>query len=202
MAPMRSPAREGDLHEQLAAIAADLERAQTRLHRVADTIPAEQWSRRPDPSAWSVGECVAHLNLTGRAYVPLLHDALARARALGESAPVRYRRDPIGWVIGLASGPLPRIGRFRFGRVRTTPPFVPSGDLPKLETLAEFDRLQVEQISLTRAADGLPLGRVRIVSPFDARLSYNAYACLVILPRHQHRHIEQAEGVRSRLVGG
>jgi hypothetical protein len=59
--------------------------------------------------------------------------------------------------------------------------------------MAEFDRLQEEQIAFVRQADGLPLGRVKIISPFNARLRYNLFACFSILPRHQHRHLRQAE---------
>jgi hypothetical protein len=67
---------------------------------------------------------------------------------------------------------------------------------PQLQAIIdEFSRLQAEQIACVREADGLPLGRVRITSPFDARLKYNLYACFTILPRHQHRHLWQAERV-------
>jgi hypothetical protein len=48
-------------------------------------------------------------------------------------------------------------------------------------------------------ADGLALGRIRITSPFDSRLRYNLFSCLTILPRHQQRHIWQAEQVLERL---
>jgi hypothetical protein len=43
----------------------------------------------------------------------------------------------------------------------------------------------------------LPLHRVRITSPFNSKLRYNVYAALVLLPRHQERHINQAEWVWS-----
>jgi hypothetical protein len=141
---------------------------------------------------------VAHLNLTGRAYVPLLRAALDEARALGAAgggAPTRYRRDPVGWLIARMTGPLPGVGRFRIGRVRTTPAFVPGGELTRDAVVAEFDALQREQIALARAGDGLPLDRVRVTSPFDARVRYGLYACLTILPGHQGRHLEQAERV-------
>jgi len=36
---------------------------------------------------------------------------------------------------------------------------------------------------------------VRVTSPFNARVRYNLYACFTILPRHQHRHLWQAERV-------
>jgi hypothetical protein len=181
--------------QQLAAIVAQFEAAQARLHRLLPTVPAERWSVRADPARWSVAECVAHLNLTGQVYLPLLRTAWAEARAVAGPAPERYRRDFAGWLLSYAVGPMPRVGRWAFGRARTIAAFVPSGDLPRDQVVAEFDRLQAEQVALTRAAAGLALGAVRITSPFNARLKYNGYACLVILHRHQQRHLWQAEQV-------
>ena len=180
---------------QLEEIATQFDRARERLHRVVSAVPRERWSVRADPARWSVAECVAHLNLTGGWYVPLLQNALAEARALGERAPRRYRRDPAGWLVSVFVGPTPRMGRGALGRARTAAAFVPSGDLPRETVLAEFDRLQTEQIALTRAAEGLPIHRVRITSPFNAKLRYNAYSAFVLLPRHQERHINQAAWV-------
>lgn len=180
---------------QLGDIVAQFERARERLHRVVGAVPGERWGVRADPGRWSVAECVAHLNLTGRGYLPLLESALATARTLGEPAPARYRRDPAGWLVSLVVGPAPRIGRRALGGAKTIAAFVPSGDLPRETVLAEFDRLQDEQIALTRSAEGLPIQRVRITSPFNARLRYNAYSAFVLLPRHQERHINQAAWV-------
>ena len=138
---------------------------------------------------------MAHLNLTARAYLPLLEAALAEARALQRPAPARYRSDLTGAVIAAMTGPLPGFGRMRFGRVRTSPAFVPSGELAKAAVAGEFDRLQDAQIASTRAADGLPLQAVKLASPFDPRVRYNVWACLTMLPRHQMRHLQQAERV-------
>jgi hypothetical protein len=103
-----------------------------------------------------------------------------------------YHCDFVGWLVGLAVGPLPRIGGWRFGRVSTLPAFVPSGDLERQTVLAEFETLQNEQIALAKDADGRELGDIWIVSPFENRVKYNAYSCLVLLPRHQRRHLDQA----------
>lgn len=181
------------MQSQLAAVVADFESARERLHRLVDALPAERWARRPAPDRWSVAECVAHLNLTGTVYVPLLRSALEEGEPFREPGPRRYRRDLIGWMLGLATGPLLRVGGFRFGRVRTTPQFMPQGGHSRIREVAEFDRLQAEQITLTRASEGLPLEGLRIISPFNARLHYNVYSCLALLPRHQHRHLDQAE---------
>lgn len=182
------------MQDQLSKIIEQFEAARQRVDRLAVATTERRWVMRRDPKRWSVAECIAHLNLTARAYLPLLHAALEQ-HPPHLSPSVRYRRDPVGWVIGMAAGPLPGIGSVRFGRTRTPAAFVPAGDLSRERTHAEFNTLQGEQIALTKAAKGRPLNDMRIVSPFDPRISYNAYSCLVLLPRHQLRHIGQAEHV-------
>jgi hypothetical protein len=177
----------GVVQSQLAEIVSELESASTRLDALRRVLPAEAWARRPAPGSWSAGECIAHLNLTAAAMVPLIREALAEARRRGGGAPRRLRRDPIGWMLWRAtSSP----GRFKS---KTAASFVPAGDQPIELLAAEFARWQDEQIALVREADGLPIHRVKIVSPFDSRFRYNAFAALSILPRHEHRHLWQAE---------
>lgn len=177
------------LHPQLQAVVDDFTSAEERLRRLAAAVPAGAWLRRPDPARWSVAECVAHLNLTAEVYLPLLEAGLARARALGKPAPARYRRDPVGWLLWRTMGPPVR------RRFATTAAFIPEALASEEGLLETFSTLQAEQVALVRAAHGLPLHLVRIASPFDPRVRYNLYACLGILPRHQHRHLWQAEQV-------
>lgn len=185
------------MHPQLQAIVDEFEAASERLARLCATTPAGHWGERVHPDRWSVAECVAHLNLTGEAFVPLLRQALAEARSFRSARlPKRYRRDFWGWLLWRSSGPPVRI------KVKTTAPFVPTGDLSQADVVATFERLQAEQIACTRAAEGLPLERLKVVSPFDSRIRYNLYACLTILPRHQHRHLWQAEQVLAGIGGG
>lgn len=182
------------MHPQLEALTVEFQQAQERLDRLSARLPNEQWSRRPAPERWSVGECVAHLNITARAFLPRLDVALKQARALGSAAPRRYRRDPLGWLIWLGSGPPARM------RSRTPAAFVPSSTESPDQLCTAFEQLQAEQIGYVRAAEGLPLQKVRIVSPFDARVRYSLYSALTILARHQHRHLWQAEQVAQALV--
>jgi len=181
------------LHDQLVRIIAQLEEAQLRLHQVADRLTEEQALTRRDPSRWSVAEGVAHLNITSEAFLPRIETGLGEARALGGVAPGKYRRDPAGWLLSGIVGPQKRLGRYRIGSVKTPQAFVPSGAGPFAGALTDFDRHQRALIQLVRAADGLPIDRVRLQSPFAERLSYNLYSTFVIIPRHQLRHIVHAE---------
>jgi len=181
------------MHPQLEAIVAAFESADTRLHRLVDQLPDARWTSRPGPDGWSAAECVEHLNLTSKAYTPLLRRALESAAAAPENATRRYRRDFLGWLFATMIGPLPRVGNTRLGKVKTTRDFIPTAKAGRAEIVGEFDRLQSELISITRQADGFPLDEMMIVSPFGGKIRYNFYAALRILPRHQERHLAQAE---------
>jgi hypothetical protein len=178
---------------QLTVIEEQFEQARARLRALVSTTSSETLARRPMPASWSALECVAHLNLTSAAFIPLLRTAIDDAARLGAAAADRYRLDPAGWVVSVLAGPQLRIGPWRIGRVATTAPFVPGAELGAADVVATFEQLQDEQIALTRASDGRPIDRVKIPSPFDARVRYSAYSALVVLPRHQTRHLDQAE---------
>jgi hypothetical protein len=183
------------MNAQLQDLANEFTAARERLHRLAARVPADGWARRPSPDSWSPAECVAHLNLTSRVFIPQLRDAIREARGLGGAGPSRYRLGVIGWLLWKSMQP----GKGM--KVKTTPKFIPEAVTPPAELVAEFDRLQDEQMELVRAADGLPIHRVRVTSPFNARVKYNAFAALSILPSHQLRHLEQAERALAASSG-
>jgi hypothetical protein len=181
------------MHSQIAEVVSAFEHAQARLDKLIDLIPDDRWAARSDPARWSAGECIAHLNLTNAAYVPRIRKALEEARKLPRVVGGSYKRDVLGKFFALMVGPLPRIGKARIGRVKTTADFIPSGSFPRLETVAEFKRLQLELIGMAKESDGLAIDKVSIVSPFGEKIHYNVYSAYLILPRHEERHIQQAE---------
>lgn len=183
------------MHPQLTAITRDLRDAQARFDRLLAATPAERWRIRAREEAWSVAECVAHLNLTSAAMVPRLRAAATEARSIGGEAPVRFRRSFLGFAISSTQGPLFRFAGMRFGRVKTAPAFVPGGELPREQLAREFGAWSREELALLVDADGLPIDRVRIESPFVKGARYDAYSGLLLLGRHKHRHLEQAERV-------
>ncbi|MEZ4413736.1 MAG: DinB family protein [Gemmatimonadales bacterium] len=176
------------MNAQLEEIATEFREASTRLHRLRDTVPADQWGVRNDPDRWSVSECIEHLNLTSAAFEPLLAAGIAQARK-APASPRRYRRGFLGWALWKMTGPDAR------GRVQTAPAFVPASAPPAEAVTAEFERWQDVLLALLASADGLPIDKVTMTSPFNARMKYNIYAGFSAIPRHQHRHLQQAERV-------
>jgi hypothetical protein len=175
------------MQAQLAALVEEYRSALVRLHGLRATVPEPRWTDRPAPGRWSVAECVAHLNLTSEVFLPIVRAAVQGAGQLEHVTRARYRRDPAGWLLSLT---LPPPVRFRFS---TTAPFTPQSLVLPAELAADFERHQVEFVACVRDAEGLRIDRVRIPSPFDSRIRYNAFSALTIVPRHQHRHLWQAE---------
>ena len=178
-----------DLVPQLARIATELAEARRRAHALADPLDDAGWAAWPGRDAWSVAECLMHLNLTTRAFLPLIASAVAsgRERKLLSRGP--YRRDVLGWLLEhIIEPPVPI-------RTKTTAPFVPRGIESKVAVLDAFDTLQSHLIAGLGEASGLDLGRLRITSPFDRRITYNLYSCFRIISAHQRLHLAQAERV-------
>ncbi len=175
------------MHPQLTQLVGEYGAALNRLRALHRSIPTDAWGGRPTPQRWSPAECVAHLNLTSAAFVPLLHEALVDARRLGGAVPARYRRDVWGWLVAKLAGPSRRF------RTKTAPAFVPTSDRPIDELVAEFERLQADHVRCLHEADGVPLHRIRIRSPFEARVQYSLYSAFAVIPAHQQRHLSQAE---------
>jgi hypothetical protein len=175
------------LGPQLAALAEELRGAVRRARRLAAGVEEDTWRARPGAGSWSAAECLEHLAITARDFLPHLDAALAPWEETARRPGRRHRSDPVGWLLARLLEPPAR------WRSRTTSPFEPLETRGRQEALDAFDALQEELVVRLERAEGLPLGRIRIRSPFDPRVRYNLYACFRILAAHQRRHLWQAQ---------
>jgi DinB superfamily len=177
---------------QLVGVVCELEDATRSAQRLADRMSDAGFVRPPAPDKWSPGDCITHLTITNRAYLPLIRDGIAAAQALPPANGGRYRRDVMGWMLSRSLEP--RAG----SKTKTPHKFEPLHVRPRAEVLAEFIRSQRELAGLVAECNGLDLGHVKIRSPFSDKVSYNLYSCFKIIAAHERRHIAQAEGAARR----
>lgn len=173
---------------QLADVRRELGEARDRAHHVAGRAGA-RWSVRPSPANWAVADCLVHLNATSTAFLPRIREALDMAHRGGLTGQEPYRLDVWGWALCKMLEPPARM------KVKTPPSFEPSGSEPPEKVLADFDRLQDLLLQCVQASEGLPLGRLKVSSPFSKHLRYNLYSTYRVVPAHQRRHLWQAERV-------
>jgi hypothetical protein len=182
------------MHPDLTPLSSQLESLRDEVTQLADAVDDTTWVTRPSPTSWSIGECVEHLLLTNEAFLPAMHEQLQRPEARARAAPARMRRGVIAWVLCRALEPPVR------SRYPTTAPFVPASAPPRTVTARNFVTSQEALLATIRLGDGVDLTRIRLVSPFDARLEYSFFSALHIIAAHQRRHLWQARRAREQLI--
>ncbi len=169
------------------AVENELNAATERARQLVDSTPPRLFTVRPSLTQWSAAECLAHLSISSELFLPLLRRAIDDAQKRGLKADRPPRMDLLGAILRWFLEPPIRT------RVKTTAAFVPKAIRAKSEALAEFSLLQSQLIDTLRLASDVPIGKLKIVSPFDSRVRYNVYSAFRIIAAHQRRHLWQAE---------
>jgi hypothetical protein len=178
--------------EQLAneadAIAAPLSDAQFAWNPSA-SAPSALRRGKPARVGWSVAQCIDHLNVTARLYLPQLDEGIANAIRQG-----RYGEGPFQywWIARLfvrTLEPPPRL------RSRTPAAFEPPSGRTRREIMAAFRAYQVQYIDRLRQSNGLDLARARVRSPAVRWLVMPLGSGFAAMVAHERRHLWQARRV-------
>lgn len=173
---------------QLDEIRAQLEHAKLEAERVtAGLSEAQLWQPPPD-GGWSVGECLAHLNIFGEGYALKLKPALQKARSRKGQGPFR-----LGLIGGFA---VRAVAPDTKAKLKAPQSFQPE---PQAGVLERFLALQDELLGIVRQAEGLALTRIIISSPASRFLRLSSFEALNAVTVHQLRHLAQAARVQEAL---
>jgi DinB superfamily len=146
-----------------------------------------QLQHHPAQGRWSAAECIAHLNLSNRAYLPLLDSAIEqfREKKLSSTGPFR-----LNWNARLLKYWLEPPSRLK---LPTGAGFLPLEVKDPAVTLEEFQSIGKLLEEKLNSARGFALDRVKIISPFAANMNYSVYSAFVLIAAHNRRHLWQAE---------
>ncbi|HWR15658.1 MAG TPA: DinB family protein [Terriglobales bacterium] len=184
---MSTPVTHAKISPQLAAIADELNAVNDGWKQLASQVEVDKVWQRPAKGGWSVGECLDHLTTTTRQMLPAVKKALSN----GPKGGGPYKMDLKGKLLVWFMEPPYRM------KFKAVPNFQPHQT--EKDPLREFLQSQEEALDVLRRCNGLDLNKLKIVSPVDARMSYNAYAALKLLPAHQRRHLWQAQQIVKHL---
>jgi hypothetical protein len=188
--PVESPDQQS-LAVDLGECLRELEAIGTDAAKLVAGLSEDQFHWAPVPSRWSIAQCVIHLEIIGRRYLPILDQTIEHARGAGllSRGPFRYGFIE-RWLIG-ATEPPPRI------RLRTPAPARPRNDQPVDAVMTDFLAVQAELKKRLRAANGVDLARAKVTSPFVKALKMGLGPCFSFLAAHERRHLWQAWQVRT-----
>lgn len=153
------------------------------------TLSDEQFAWPPAPNAWSIAQCIDHLNVTARLYLPLLDDGIANAirQGLYGEGPFTY-----WWLARMfvrMLEPPPRL------RMKAPVPFQPPPPRARREIMAAFRAYQVQYVDRLRQANGLDLARARVRSVAAAWIYMPLGTGFAVMAAHERRHLWQARKV-------
>jgi hypothetical protein len=174
------------------SLTSDLDAADARAVALAQDLTIAQLNWRPRADTWSVGQCLEHLCLTNEVYVEPIVAALraAPARSAGEITPGWFSR----WFIRNYIEPNTQAKRARAPRKST--PVAKEID-PSILDRFIASNARVRDI-MARARD-YDVNRVRFRNPYMSLIRFTVGTGFVIIARHNHRHLLQAERVKAQL---
>jgi hypothetical protein len=142
--------------------------------------------RQPAEKRWSAAQCVEHLNITNRAYMARVPDAI---RVLREKHVDRRGSFRLDWNAHLLKYWLEPPSRVKLPTGASFQPGNPQDPAAVLSTFQSIGRQIEEELAAARelALDG---GRIR--SPFSENMKYNVYSAFTLIAAHNRRHLWQA----------
>jgi len=168
------------------------------LQRIGDnardafgSLDARQLNWKPDPSRWSVAQCLEHLVTADRLMTE------AASRALDPASPrTIWQRLPflpalLGTMMVRSQAPG---GTRKFVAPSTSRPATSDISPDVLDRFVAQHRVTVEQVQRLDAARA---ERTIMTSPFVGVITYSVLDGWRLMVAHDHRHIEQAQRVRT-----
>jgi hypothetical protein len=175
--------------EQVHSLLAQLRESSRQACKMFESHTTGQLQHKPGEGRWSAAECIAHLNLTNRAYLVSLEAAIRELREKAQAARSPFH---LNWNARLLKYWLEPPSRLR---LPTSAPFQPAPVRETEAVIHEFLALEKELEEKLDFARGLALDGVRIRSPFAEKMKYNCYSAFVLIAAHNRRHLWQADQV-------
>jgi hypothetical protein len=167
-----------------------------RLSAEADALVTplrdDQFNWHPSPGAWSIAQCIDHLNVTARLYLPVLDEGIAAAIRRGLYAEGPFRYNLLNRLVARSMEPPYRV------RTRAPRAFQPPPSRPRHDVMAAFRAYQVQYIDRLRHANGLDLVRAKAASPVVPWLRLPLGTAFAFTTAHERRHLWQARRVIER----
>jgi hypothetical protein len=178
------------------ALAKEVEEFRQQFERISQDadvlvqpLTDDQFNWCPRPDAWSVAQCIEHLNTTARLYLPQLDEAIANAIRRGTYGEGPFSYNVFGRFFTAAMEPPARF------RLRAPTAFHPPPARPRSEVMAAFRAYQVQFTDRLRQANGLDLARAKVRSPTTTWLRFSLGSGFALMLAHERRHLWQARNI-------
>jgi DNA-binding ferritin-like protein len=154
-------------------------------------MPVEAFYKKPSPTAWSAAQCLEHLNIYGRYYIPALEKAIETAEQKGYQATENYTS---GWLGNyFYKTMLPNTEGGLKTKMRAPANAIPAEQPDARAMIAEFIEQQEQMLQLIERARKINMAKVRVPISIMKWLRLKVGDTFLFMSAHHQRHILQAE---------
>lgn len=177
-------------------LAATIQANVGRAEALTRGLSHAQFNWRPEPGQWSMAQALTHLNIVNGQDLKPIQSAIEKGRRQGLTGrgPFTYGFFSRKFIASME----PPVKR----KFKAPEYYQPPADSDLAQTLGEYRRIASELRTLTRAAAGLHLGRVRTTLPalpafLRPILKMPLGARFELILAHDRRHLWQADQLRN-----
>jgi DinB superfamily len=183
---------EAELSAELRAQLEQIEAIKRDARELLDGLDDRRLNWRPEPSRWSIAQCLHHIVLSGAGYLPRLGELIETSRERTQQRRPPFRAGIISsWFIRSMEPP-PRFKAKTF-RAMEPPPAPEHAE----EVLRAFLAFHDELAMRVRAMHDVDANGARMHSPFFRPLRFTLGQVVALLITHARRHLWQARQVRQ-----
>ena len=164
----------------------NIERAKKSFSHLSDI----QLNWKSHPESWSVGECLSHLVNSNSLYLDKIENIL-NSFPTGSEKDFTYKQSFMGKLISEGVDPA------NLKKAKTFKVFFPDKSAVQNKIIDEYVKSSEKLIELAGKMEHLDLEKIKLSSPVNIMIRLNLGDPLIIIPKHDKRHLNQAEKVMN-----
>ena len=154
-------------------------------------LPVEVLMKQPTPDSWSASQCLEHLNIYGRYYLPAIEKAILIAQKKGSKSQATFKS---GWLGNYFYNLMkPKNDGSISSKMKAPKHSIPPPEHDAKSIVAEFIDQQEKILQLLEQARNVNIAHIRIPISIMQWLRLKLGDTFLFLIAHNERHIAQLE---------
>jgi hypothetical protein len=162
-----------------------------RASKTFSLLSEIQFNWKSNPESWSVGECISHLVVSNNLYLNKIEKILSSYPS-NQEKDFPYEHSILGKLI--AKGVDPAYVR----KSKTFKVFFPVASEIEMDIVDDYVKSSKKFIEIAGRMRNFDLKRIKLSSPVNKLIRLNLGDPLIMIPKHDERHLNQAERVMSQ----
>lgn len=176
----------------ISNLKSDVSALMQKSEAVLNGMTLRELNSKGQQAQWSVLECIAHVNLYNRFYIPEIEKAISNCKTSGPQESVRHT-----WIGNFS---IKMMDPSNQKRQKTFKRMNPSSSALKIDVVEEFMNQQDKLLQLLDKAQQTDINASNVRVEFFKLLKMKIGESLQFVIVHEQRHILQAERMKATLL--